>query len=59
MVNVAQRLQTEAAGGDVVISDHVLAHARGHLTVRQTLETRLKGRRQPVRAHRIGPPWVS
>lgn len=56
MVNVAQRLQTEAADGDIVISDDVLAHARGRFTVRQTLETRLKGRRQPVRAHRIGPP---
>ena len=59
MVNVAQRLQTEAADGDVVISDAVLAHARGHLTVHQSLETRLKGRRQPVRAHRIGPPGAS
>jgi PAS domain S-box-containing protein len=59
MVNVAQRLQTEAAGGDIVISDNVLAHIRGHFTVRQTIETRLKGRRQPVRAHRIGPPSAS
>jgi adenylate cyclase len=59
MVNVAQRLQTEAAGGDIVISDKVLAHIQGHLTVRQTIETRLKGRRQPVRAHRIGPPSAS
>lgn len=56
MVNVAQRLQAEAAAGDIVISDAVLAHARGCLTVHHTIETRLKGRRQSVRAHRIGPP---
>ena len=56
MVNVAQRLQAEAADGDIVISDNVLAPLQGHVTVHQTIETRLKGRRQPVRAHRIGPP---
>ena len=56
MVNVAQRLQTEAADGDVVISDDVLAQAQGDLAINETIETRLKGRRQPVRAHRVGPP---
>ena len=59
MVNVAQRLQAEAAGGDIVISDNVLASIRGRFTVHQTLETRLKGRRQAVRAHRIGPLGAS
>lgn len=59
MVNVAQRLQAEAADGDIVISDAVRAQVQAHVAVHHTIETRLKGRRQPVRAHRIGPPCAS
>ena len=55
MVNVAQRLQTQAQGGEVLISDTTLAHVRELVTVYATVEAQVKGRQQPVCAHRIGP----
>jgi len=55
MVNVAQRLQTQAQGGEVLISDTTLTHVRELVTVYATVEAQVKGRQQPVCAHRIGP----
>lgn len=55
MVNVAQRLQIHAGAGEIVIGARTLAPARSLVTVYDTIETYLKGRRQPVQAHRIGP----
>jgi PAS domain S-box-containing protein len=55
MVNVAHRLQTQAQGGEVLISDTTLAHVRELVTVYATVEAQVKGRQQPVCAHRIGP----
>jgi adenylate cyclase len=55
MVNVAQRLQALARGGEILIGASTLSHVQPLVTVYDTVETRVKGRRQPVRAHRIGP----
>lgn len=56
MVNVAQRLQGQARGGEIIISAPVLAHVHSLVTVYDSLEAQVRGRRQPVLAHRIGPP---
>jgi PAS domain S-box-containing protein len=55
MVNVAHRLQAQAQGGEVLISDTTLAYVRELVTVYATVEAQVKGRQQPVCAHRIGP----
>jgi PAS domain S-box-containing protein len=53
MVNVAQRIQTCAPGGAVLISDSTLAQVRDLVTVAATMEARVRGRQQPVWVHRI------
>ena len=55
MVNVAQRLQAQAAGGEILIGASLLPHVQHLVSVFDTVETQVKGRQQPVRAHRIGP----
>lgn len=55
MVNVAQRLQALARGGEVLISDATLAGVGEFVTVHETVEEQVRGRQQLVRAHRIGP----
>jgi len=55
MVNVAQRLQALARGGEILMGASALPHVQPLVTVYDTVETQVKGRRQPVRAHRIGP----
>jgi adenylate cyclase len=55
MVNVAQRLQALARGGETLIGASALPYVQPLVTVYDTVETRVKGRRQPVRAHRVGP----
>jgi len=55
MVNVAQRLQALARGGEILIGASTLPHVQPLVTVYDTVETQVKGRRQPVRAHYIGP----
>lgn len=55
MVNVAQRLQSQAEGGSILLSERVLQHVQSFVTVHEILEMQVKGRQQPVRAYRIGP----
>jgi len=55
MVNVAQRLQTQAGGGEILIGASLLPHVQPLVSVYDTVEMQVKGRQQPVRAHRIGP----
>ncbi len=55
MVNIAQRLQAQAGGGEILISDRTLSHVRHLVTVYDTIKARIKGREQPVCAHKIGP----
>jgi PAS domain S-box-containing protein len=53
MVNVAQRIQTRAQGGEVLISDTVLPMVRDLVSVSATMEERVRGRQQPVWVHRV------
>ncbi len=55
MVNIAQRLQAQAGGGEILISDRTLPYVRHLVTVKDTIKARIKGREQPVCAHKIGP----
>jgi PAS domain S-box-containing protein len=55
MVNLAQRLQARARGGEILISDATLAHVQHLITVYNTIEEQFKGREHLVRAHSIGP----
>lgn len=60
MVNVAQRIQARARGGEILVSDTTLARTRSLVTAYKTIEERVKGRQQPVRAHGISPlVWPS
>jgi class 3 adenylate cyclase len=54
MVNVAQRIQTRAQGGEVLISDTTLAYVQDLIAVHATIEEHIRGRQQPVWVHRIG-----
>ena len=42
-VNVTQRIQSEAEGGEVVISESVYSAAQGQLTIKKSFEAQLKG----------------
>lgn len=55
MVNVAQRLQAQADGGEILIGTNLLPYVRHLVSVYDTVETQVKGRQQPVQAYRIGP----
>jgi class 3 adenylate cyclase len=55
MVNVAQRLQTHAGGGEILIGSNLFPHVQHLVSVYNTVEMQVKGRQQPVQAHRIGP----
>ncbi|GIX46694.1 MAG: hypothetical protein KatS3mg131_0905 [Candidatus Tectimicrobiota bacterium] len=55
MVNVAQRLQALVSSGEVLVSDGTLQQVGQEVVVYRTLEARLRGRRQPVRVHHVGP----
>lgn len=55
MVNVAQRLQAQAGGGDILIGANTFSCIRNQVKVYEVLDTQVKGRQQAVRAYRIGP----
>jgi len=55
MVNVAQRLQAQAGGGEILIGASLFPHVEHLVNVYDTVEMQVKGRQQSVRAHRIGP----
>ena len=55
MVNVAQRLQAQAGGGDVFIGENTFSCIRNQVKVYEVFDTQVKGRQQSVRAYRIGP----
>jgi class 3 adenylate cyclase len=48
-VNLTQRMQAEAGGGQVLVSEPVVRHAKDCLTVERAFEAQLKGIREPVR----------
>jgi adenylate cyclase len=55
MVNVAQRLQAQAGGGEVLVGENTLEGIQEQVKVYEVLDTHVKGRQQTVRAYRIGP----
>lgn len=55
MVNVAQRLQVQAGGGEILIGTSLFPHVQHLVRVYDTVEMQVKGRQRSVRAHRIGP----
>ncbi len=53
-VNLAHRLQAQARGGEVVISEEVYRMVQSKVTVSRVIETRLKGIQGPVTLYAIG-----
>jgi adenylate cyclase len=53
-VNLTQRIQEFAKGGEVVISDSIYDHARECLKIKESLEVQLKGLQERVRLHVLG-----
>ena len=47
-VNLTHRIQGQAQGGEVVVSEMVLHHSQETLAVRRTFQTTLKGIAHPV-----------
>lgn len=50
-VNLTHRIQGQAQGGEVVVSEMVLHHCEESVAVKRTFETILKGIAQPVRLY--------
>ncbi len=50
-VNVTQRIQSEAEGGEVVISQSVHSAAQDRLTIKKSFEARLKGIQENVKLY--------
>ncbi len=48
-VNLTERIQSAAEGGQVVVSESVVEHARNCLTIENSFEANLKGIEAPVR----------
>ena len=53
-VNLTHRIQGQAQGGEVVVSEMVFQHSQETLAVKRTFETRLKGISHPVRLYVVG-----
>ena len=52
-VNLAQRLESKAQPGTVVISDHTYQQVRGYFRTESLGLKRVKGRSRPVKAYRV------
>ena len=50
-VNLTQRIQEVARGGEVVISDSIYYHAAGYLDIRKSFEVQLKGLQERTKLH--------
>lgn len=50
-VNLTQRIQDQADGGEVVITDTVLRHVNNKIQTTRSFEVKLKGVAEPVRLH--------
>ncbi len=50
-VNLTQRIQEVAGGGEVVISDSIYHYASRYLHMRKSFEVQLKGLREKIRLH--------
>ena len=52
-VNLASRIQTQAQGGEVVISPSIYRHVHPDLVVKKKFETQLKGIQEPITLYAI------
>jgi class 3 adenylate cyclase len=50
-VNVTQRIQVNAQGGEVVVSDTVYRLVSDHVTIKKFFQVELKGIQEPVFLH--------
>jgi class 3 adenylate cyclase len=50
-VNLTQRIQEAAKGGEVVISDSVYQYARSYLDIRRSFGVRFKGVQETMKLH--------
>jgi len=50
-VNLTQRIQEAAKGGEVVISDSIYRHAEGYLKIIQSFEVPVKGLQEKMKLH--------
>jgi len=50
-VNLTQRIQEVARGGEVVISDSIYQYAGSHLDIRRSFEVQLKGLHEKMKLH--------
>jgi len=58
-VNLAHRLQAQAGGGEVVISQEVYRLIKGKVLVTREFQTRLKGIHDPVILYAVGERTTS
>ncbi|NIN00926.1 MAG: aminotransferase class III-fold pyridoxal phosphate-dependent enzyme [candidate division Zixibacteria bacterium] len=54
-VNVTQRIQEVAKGGEVVLTESILQRAKQVLIINRSFELKLKGIRKPVKLHVVQP----
>lgn len=52
-VNLTQRIQGEAAGGEVVISDSIYRYSHRHLRIKKSSHVQLKGVQERITLHQI------
>lgn len=52
-VNISSRLQSIARAGEIVISENVARYARYVFTLKDMGDIELKGKRQPLRVHKV------
>jgi class 3 adenylate cyclase len=50
-VNITQRIQSKAKGGDIVISESVYRHISSDLTVKKSFSVPLKGLQEPMKLY--------
>jgi adenylate cyclase len=50
-VNITQRIQTEAKGGEVIISDSAYGFLKNDLKIKQSFSTQLKGVNEKMNLH--------
>ncbi len=53
-VNVTQRIQSLAQGGEVVLSERVYRYTQGQLIIKDTVRVSLKGVQEPVTLYKVG-----
>lgn len=55
-VNLTQRVQEKAQGGEIVVTDSVLVQLNNRVSVIKTFPIKLKGLNAPLNLHTVSPP---